>query len=114
MIKTLTIAILAFALAGCGMFESKDAPLDPGYTSSNVATTAPTPTIETLTTAPAPAARPTTVNTRYIDIGPVLDKLNDMGCVIDKLELREVSRGGHASINCVKRIDALNADIDKL
>ena len=84
MIKTLTIAILAIALGGCGMFESKDAPLDPGYTSSNVATTAPTPTIETLTAAPA--VKQTTVETRYIDIEPVLDKLNEMGCTVEKLE----------------------------
>jgi len=103
--------LAAVILSGCSAFGGdKDTPMDPGYTSSNVATTAPD--IETLTTAPA-ITQPT-IDTRYIDIGPVLDKLDSMGCVVDTLELREVKRGGHASIKCVKKIDALNVTPDNL
>lgn len=109
MIKTLTIAILAIALGGCGMFDSKDESL----TAAPVpATTTAPPAIETLTAAPA--VKQTTVETRYINIEPVLDKLNEMGCTVEKLELREVSRGGHVSINCVQQIDPLNVDAGNL
>jgi hypothetical protein len=106
--KTFIIAILAIALGGCGMFESTDEPV----TAAPV-TVAPAPlAIETLT--PSPTTTVTTIETRYIDIGPVLDKLIEGGCVIDTLELRQVKRGGHASINCVKKVDALNAEIGDL
>lgn len=113
MIKTLTIAILAIAISGCSAFGG-DEPVAAAPVAGNTGNVAGNPGNVPIIETPAPAVKPTTIEARYIDIGPVLDKLNEMGCVIDKLELREVSRGGHASINCVKKVDALNAEIGDL
>lgn len=109
--STIAMILAAVILSGCSAFGGdKDTPMDPGYTSSNVATTPVT--IETLT--PAPATTPKTIQGKYIDIEPVLDKLNDMGCVVKTLDLRAVSRGGHVSIVCDQKLDALNIPVENL
>ncbi len=105
--STIAMILAAVILSGCSAFGGDKEDTFPAAT----ATVTPT-TIETLT--PAPATSPLTIDTRYIDIGPVLDKLDSMGCVVDTLELREVKRGGHASIKCVKKLDALNVTPDNL
>ncbi len=109
--STIAMILAAVILSGCSAFGGST---DETFAVTPTTATASPTTIETLTPATVVTTTVAVPEGRYIDIGPVLDKLDSMGCVVDTLELREVKRGGHASIKCVKKIDALNVTPDNL
>ena len=106
---TIALAVILGGLAGCSTFDEKPVQTTNVAADTVVATPAPV--------APAPTAidEPTQVKVdgTFIDAAAILQKLDDIGCRLSELTLREVKRGGHFGVKCVIN-DPLNTAVEDL
>jgi hypothetical protein len=105
--KTMTIAFAATLLGLGGCATTKDDPVH--LTNGDAGTVTAAPAIAT----PAPTAPTAEVNGQFIDAAAVLDKLEEIGCKLSEVQIREVKRGGHFGAKCVID-DPLNAKVEDL
>jgi len=100
----------AVLLGGCGAAEKKESI---AVTPTLAAETTPTLTPEPVIAGPIEATIIAPMHGGYIDAVGLLQKLDEIGCTLDRITIREVKRGGAFSASCIVT-DPLNVPVEDL
>ncbi len=108
--KSVVVLCVAVLLGACGGAETKESI---AVTPTLAAETTPTFTQDVLIDGPTEATVIAPMKGGYIDAVGLLQKLDEIGCTLDEITIREVKRGGLFTASCVVT-DPLNMPADKL